>query len=42
MLSPVGLKSEKGFDGDARQKTENYKPGFSSERAPHINKPITV
>jgi hypothetical protein len=23
-------------------KTENYRPDFSSERAPHINKPETV
>jgi hypothetical protein len=39
--SPVGLKSEKDCADDAQQ-TENYRPDFSSERAPHINKPGTV
>jgi hypothetical protein len=38
-MSPVGLRSEKG---DARQKLISTDPDFSSERAPHINKPETV
>jgi hypothetical protein len=41
-MSPMGLRSEKGCAGDARQKTEKYRPDFSSDRAPHINKPETV
>jgi hypothetical protein len=42
LMSPVGLRSEKGCVGDALQKTEKYRPDFSSERASHINKPETV
>jgi hypothetical protein len=42
LMSPVGLGSEKGCAGDARQKTEKYRPDFSSERAPHIDKPETI
>jgi hypothetical protein len=31
------------FDGKSGQfKTEKYRPDFSPERAPHINKPETV
>jgi hypothetical protein len=41
LMRPVGLRSEKGCAGDAQQK-QNYRPDFSSERAPHINKPATV
>jgi hypothetical protein len=42
LMSPVGLRSEKGCAGDARKKTEKYRPDFSSERALHINKPESV
>jgi hypothetical protein len=42
LMSTVGLRPEKGCAGDALQKTEKYRPVFSSERAPHINKPETV
>jgi hypothetical protein len=38
LMSPVGLRYEKGCAGDARQ----YRPVFSSERAPHVNKPESV
>jgi hypothetical protein len=37
-MSPVGLRPEKGCADVVRQKNENYRPDFSSERAPHINK----
>jgi hypothetical protein len=40
LMSPVGLRSEKGWRCPA--KTEKYRPDFSSERAPHINKTETV
>jgi hypothetical protein len=41
--SPVGLRTEKGCDGDAqKKKIENFRPDFSSETAPHINKSVTV
>jgi hypothetical protein len=42
LMSPVGLRSEKGCAGDAQQKTENCGTDFSSEEAPHINKPAIV
>jgi hypothetical protein len=42
LMSPVGLRYEKGCAGDALQKLIKYRPDFSSERAPHINKPETV
>jgi hypothetical protein len=43
LMSPVGLRSEKGCAGDARKKLKTTdRPDFSSERAPHINKPATV
>jgi hypothetical protein len=42
LMCPVGLRSEKGFAGNARQKLKNTDPDFSSEREPHINKPATV
>jgi hypothetical protein len=35
----LGLRSEKGCAGDARQKLKSTDPDFSSERAHHINKP---
>jgi hypothetical protein len=41
LMSPVGLRSEKGCAGDAQQKL-NYRFDFSSEREPHIIKPATV
>jgi hypothetical protein len=41
-MSPLELRSEKFCAGDAQQKIEKYKPDFSSERAPHINKTETV
>jgi hypothetical protein len=40
-MSPVELRSERDCTVDARQKTENYRPDFSSERAPHMNKSVT-
>jgi hypothetical protein len=42
LMSPVGLRSEKDCSGDARQKLKTTDPDFSSERAPHKNKPKTV
>jgi hypothetical protein len=41
-MSPVGLRSERGCAGDAKQKLKKYRPDFSSERAPHTNKPEAV
>jgi hypothetical protein len=42
LISPVGLRSEKGCAGDAQKNIENYRPDFSSERALHMNKPATI
>jgi hypothetical protein len=42
LMSPVGLRYENGCAGYAPVKTEKHRPDFSSERAPHINKPETV
>jgi hypothetical protein len=45
-LKAVGKKLtvtyKKGCAGDAQQKLENYRFDFSSDRAPHINTPVTV
>jgi hypothetical protein len=41
-MSSLGHRPEKGWAGDAQKKTENYIPDFSSERAPNINKSVTV
>jgi hypothetical protein len=41
LMRPVGLRSEKDYAGDDPVKTENYRPDFSSQRAPHINKSVT-
>jgi hypothetical protein len=39
----VGLRTEKRCAGDVQQKNpENYRPDFSSERAPHVTKSVTV
>jgi hypothetical protein len=42
LMSPVGLRTEKGCAGEVQQKTENYSPDFLSESAPHITKSVTV
>jgi hypothetical protein len=42
LMNPVGLRPEKGCAGDTQQKAENYRPGSSSGRAPHVNNPVTV
>jgi hypothetical protein len=42
LMRPVGLRSENVCAGDAQEKPENYRPDFSLERAPNINKPETV
>jgi hypothetical protein len=42
LMRLVGLGLEKGCAGDAPAKTEKYRPDFSSERAPHIPKYVTV
>jgi hypothetical protein len=39
-MSPAGLRPKK--DCAAEETTDNYRPDFSSERAPHINKPVSV
>jgi hypothetical protein len=41
LMSPVGLIRER-LRFRCPAKTEKYRPDFSSERAPHINKPETV
>jgi hypothetical protein len=38
LMSPMGLRPEKGCAGDAQQQLKNYRPDFSSERAPQIYK----
>jgi hypothetical protein len=42
LKSSLQLRLKKSCAGDVQEKTENYRSDFSSERAPHINKPITV
>jgi hypothetical protein len=42
LMSPMGLRPEKGFIDDAQQKTENYRPDFSPERVTHFKKSITI
>jgi hypothetical protein len=43
LVSPTGLRTEKGCVGDVQhKKTENYRPDFSSERLPDITKFVTV
>jgi hypothetical protein len=41
LMSPMGLRPEKDCAGEAQQH-ENYRPDISSERVPHINKPVTA
>jgi hypothetical protein len=46
-MNPVKLGPEKGCVGDVQPKkkqkeNENYRPDFSSERAPHVTKSVTV
>jgi hypothetical protein len=42
LMSPVGLRPEKDCAGDAQQQLKTTDPELSSERAPHINKPVAV
>jgi hypothetical protein len=42
LMSPVGLRPEENFAGDAQLQLKTTDPDLSSERAPHINKPVTV
>jgi hypothetical protein len=39
LRSLVGLRPEKDCAGEAQQQMKN-RPNLSSERAPHINKPV--
>jgi hypothetical protein len=41
LMSPIGLRPEKGCGWQCPAKTENYGHNFLSERAPHDNKSIT-
>jgi hypothetical protein len=41
-IGTMGLRPEEGLSWRCPAKTENYRPAFSSERAPHINKSINV
>jgi hypothetical protein len=43
LMNLIGRRPEKGCAGDAQQELYViYRPEFSSERAPHINKSVTV
>jgi hypothetical protein len=42
LISLVELRPEKGCAGNVQQKNENYIPDFSSERASHISKSVSV
>jgi hypothetical protein len=41
-MSPVGLRSEKGCAGDARQKPKSTHSTSRQRGRPHINKPETI
>jgi hypothetical protein len=42
LVSATRLAPEKGCAGGAQQKAQHFRTDFSSERAPHNNKPVTV
>jgi hypothetical protein len=42
VTSPVVLRPEKDYAGEAQQQLKTTDPDLSSERAPHINKPVAV
>jgi hypothetical protein len=42
VMNPAALGPEEDCAGEAQQQLLNYRPALSSERALHINKPVTV
>jgi hypothetical protein len=43
LMSPVGFRTKKGCSGVVQgEEIEHYRPSFSSERAPHITKSVTL
>jgi hypothetical protein len=39
-MSPAGLRAEKDCAGEAQQQQKTTDPDLSSERVPHIKKPV--
>jgi hypothetical protein len=41
-MGPVGVRSEKGCNGDVQQKLKTTDPTYRQRGRPHIDKPETV